>query len=50
MLICTGLGNNYPNLVTTAIYIIGTADPKPDKLIPMKKYDKTLVSGDKKKD
>ena len=35
MLICTGLGDNYSNLVTTAIHTIGMTDFTPGKIIPM---------------
>ena len=35
MLICTGLGDNYSNLVTTAVHTIGTMEFTPDKIIPM---------------
>ena len=35
MLICTGLGDAYSSLVTTAIHTIGTADFTPDKILPM---------------
>ena len=35
MLICTGLGDNYSNLVTTTVHTIGTVDFTPDKIIPM---------------
>ena len=35
MLICTGLGDAYSSLVTTAIHMIGTADFTPDKILPM---------------
>ena len=35
MLICTGLEDNYSNLITTAIHTIGMADFTPDKIIPM---------------
>ena len=35
MLICTGLGDNCSNLITTAVHTIGMADFTPDKIIPM---------------
>ena len=35
MLLCTGLGDNYASLVTTAIHTISTMDFTPAKLIPM---------------
>ena len=35
MIICTGLGDNYSNLVTTAVHTIGMTDFTPDKIIPM---------------
>ena len=35
MLICTGLGDAYSGLVTTAIHMIGTADFTPDKILPV---------------
>ena len=35
ILICTGLGDNYSNLVTTAVYTIGMTDFTPNKIIPM---------------
>ena len=35
MLLCTGLGDNYTSLVTTAVHTIGTTEFTPTKLIPM---------------
>ena len=35
MLLCTGLGDNYASLITTAIHTIGTIEFTPAKLIPM---------------
>ena len=35
MLLCTGLGDNYASLVTTAVHTIGTTEFTPAKLIPM---------------
>ena len=35
MLLCTGLGDNYASLVTTAVHTIGTTEFTPTKLIPM---------------
>ena len=44
MLICTGLGDNYSNLVTTAVHTIGTADFTPDKIIPIAKSQRQGTS------
>jgi hypothetical protein len=35
MLICTGLGDNYSNLVTTIVHTKMTAQFTPDVIIPM---------------
>ena len=35
MLLCTGLGDNYASLVTTAVHTIGMTEFTPAKLIPM---------------
>ena len=35
MLLCTGLGDSYASLVTTAVHTIGTTEFTPAKLIPM---------------
>ena len=35
MLLCTGLGDNYASLITTAVHTIGTTDFTPAKLISM---------------